>query len=347
VGLHIIRTAIDTLEVSFYGAISEDQERRLDSLKLAARDTPRSHLVGLFELMVMPSAFGRWTWMLRHPEFQITIRRRAPKGAASASVRLTAFGLANQDPAMLFDMVRLTMERLGSFKVLKVSRADVCVDSQGWEPTPSEMRNIVCSAAYRATHGIESQVQTYQYGKGAVVFRLYNKTAEIVESGKDWMRDAWRCANGFDPSEPVWRAEVQLRRAALDDLGVNHPEQVFADPRALLDFGLRWAQMRVPSADATKTRWPEDPRWTRLREEVYSGIPLKRHTIPGQLMSLERTVSQLIGAVATAGAYYGIREYLGAAQALSFAAEAHMMQEKIDFAALVEEKRRRIQADAQ
>jgi hypothetical protein len=59
-------------------------------------------------------------------------------------------------------------------------------------------------------------------------------------------------------------------------------------------------------------------------------------------MSLDRAKSSLVGLAATAGAYFGVSDYLKALQMLSMAAEVHMMHEGIDFAVLVEDKRRRI-----
>jgi len=234
------------------------------------------------------------------------------------------------------------MEALGSFRFLSVSRADACVDFQGWVPTRDDLAGMVCPAGYRAIHGTEKCDQTFQYGKGDTVLRIYDKTAELEVSHKGWLRELWGHCEGYDPSEPVYRMEIQLRRNTLKTLGIKSVAQVIEDPGALLDYGLRWAELRVPTEDATKTRWPVDPRWTALREAVFGGDPLKRHSVASNLVSLDRAKSSLIGLVATAGAYFEEPDYLKALQRLSFATEVLMMEEDIDFAARVEEKRRRI-----
>ncbi len=156
------------------------------------------------------------------------------------------------------------------------------------------------------------------------------------------MREAWALTGRYDPALPVWRAEVQLRGQALRELGVRSAEQVLASPGTLLDHGLTWAQLRVPSADHTKARWPEDPRWTTLRESVYAGVPLGRHPRIPEFMSLDRAISQYIGALATAAAYFETDDYMETNVRVAYAAEGHMMANGTDFAELVETKRRRI-----
>jgi hypothetical protein len=163
---------------------------------------------------------------------------------------------------------------------------------------------------------------------------------------KTWLKDVWAQSEDYEPEESVWRVEGQLRRKALSELSVNCVEQVMADPGALLDFALSWAQLRVPSADSTKARWPEDPRWATLRQAVFGGVPLGRSSRPNQLMDLERTTKQLIGAVATAGAYFDDDDFMKVLVRLTYGAEAHMIRDKVDFATLVEDKRRRVLSGA-
>lgn len=341
--LHIIRAGLDWLQVSYSGTVSEDVLTRLEALKAIAqaKETPQPYPLGLFECFVLPRGRGWWAYVLRNPEFELMLSKSPGQGAI-ASLRLSAFGLANTEPRVLLDHITGWLPELGSFKPLAVSRVDVAVDVQELDPSPEMMSRIVCDASYRATHGTEKDIQTYQFGKGDVVLRIYDKTAEIAHSGKEWVEESWRFAGGYDKTLPVHRIEVQLRRKALAELGIDHPAQVLATPGALLDYGLKWANLRVPGADSTKTRWPEDPTWTKVRSATFGGTPLQRIVRVPEIMSLDRVKSSALGLISTAAAYFETDDYLGALQRLSFAIEAHMMEEKIDFAALVEEKRRRI-----
>jgi hypothetical protein len=340
--LHVVRAGLDTLEVSLTGELKPDLAETLDQLKATAIDSPRPFEAGFSELFVKPKAYGFWRWRLVCPEFAIVANASQGITGVVASVCFSAYGLANRPPWDLWTLAEFAWSSLGSLRVLSVSRADAYVDFQGWTPTLDGLAGIVCPAAYRATHGTEKRIQTFQYGKRDTVLRIYEKSAEIVATGKLWVPEAWRFANGYDPELPVWRIETQLRTNALRSLGIETHAQVLDDPQSLLDHGMRWAQLRVPGADTTKTRWPEDECWTALRTAVFGGEPLRRHERVSSLMDLDRVNASFIGLVATAGAYFGADGYMDALQRLSYSAEAHMLIDGVDFAALVEKKRRRI-----
>lgn len=340
--LTVLRAGLDTVEVSFAGSFCDPVVERLDNAKRRAieTDVPCPVEAGICKLMMQPTAFGKWSWRLVAPEFHIMGRRRTAKGSAIAQVKLFSFGLANDGPALLWLHVRYVLAELGNLTPLAVSRADVCVDFQGWIPQRDEMLNVVTPVQYRGTHGTEKQTQTYAFGKRTVL-RIYNKSEELKKSKKDWFVDLWRQDGLYAPDQEVWRVEFQAASEVLKELGIRSMEQLIEKQPALLDYGLRWAQLRVPTADQTKKRWPEDPRWTQLRESVFDGVPLHRVVTPAELMSLDAAKRRLVGLAALAGAYYGTDDYLDALQRLSFAAEVHMMTEGTDFPSLVKEKRNR------
>lgn len=342
--LHLVRAGLDWLQVSFAGTLHADVLTTFERLKTVAQghDVPQPFMLGPIEFMVHPRGRAHWSYVLKNPEVELCVSRNAKPGAPVLAVRLTAFGLANTKPAVLWELVTTFLPELGSLAQQSVSRADVAVDVQGLDPTDEMMRNIVCAASYRGTHGTAKKTETYQFGRRDVLLRVYDKRAEIAVSDKDWVEDSWRFAAGYDAELPVHRVEVQLRRKALAELGFDTAEQVLTRPGALLDYGLSWANLRVPTSDATKTRWPEDPKWTAIRKAVFDGAALQRVTRPAELMSLNRTVRNFLGCIARAGAYFETTDFIDAAQRLSFAAEVHMMQEGLDFGVLVENNRRRI-----
>lgn len=339
----VIRAGLDTVEVSLSGEFCEAAIERLDRARevASASGKPQSFSIGAIELAMQPKAFGFWRWRLVEPRFHIVGRRKAAGGSVVAQVRFSAFGLANEDPALLWTVIQVLLGELGTFKELAVSRADVCVDFQGWTPTRCDMKSIVCPASHRRVEGTESQDQTFTFGKRTLL-RVYDKTAEILVSKKTWVPELWGFKDVYSKGDPVWRAEFQAAGEVVKELGITNVEQLFANPGALLDYGLRWAQLRMPTADATKTRWPEDPRWTALRQAVFDGVPLQRRVKPCELMTLDAAESRLIGLAALAGAYFGEDNFIYALKRLSMAAEMYMIREKVDFAALVEEKRLRI-----
>lgn len=340
----VLRAGIDTLEVSYRGSITSGWPERLDGYKSLAQSQgyPASLKAGIFDLFMRDKAFGFWRWLLTHPEFHLRMLESARPGQPNAQIRLSAFGLANQSPELLLFFAANALREFGSFEELVVSRADVAVDFQGWVPTVAQIDNVVCSAAFRPIYPSIGKPETYQFGKGAVVARLYDKTAEIDASDKRWLKEVWEINGPYDPSQSVWRFEVQLRRQALKELGVNSSEGLFASVSAFLDYGLTWANLRVPGPDTTKTRWAEDPRWTALRAATFDGQPLLRAATVPTLLSLDGVVSRMLTGVATLGARYDISDYDQAMGRLYYVLLHEMMSKKLDFSVLVERQRRRI-----
>lgn len=339
----VLRAGLDTVEVSFSGELSEESIEMLDDAKRRAQiaDGPVPIRLGAVELMMMPTAFGRWSWRVMEPRFSVVAKRKAGVGGVILQARFSSFGLTNEHPDLLWLVVRALVESLGNLKELGVARADVCVDVQGWIPSEADMKNVVCPASYRGTHGTAQNVQTYQFGKRDVL-RIYEKSAEILVTKKGWLREVWACHPAYEPESPVWRVEYQATREVLRQVGICSTDSLLSDPSRLLDFGMGWACLRAPTGDKTKTRWPEDPRWTLVRTAVFSGTPLQRRTRVPELTSLDRTKRTFLGAVATAGAYFECTDYWSTLQRLSYIVDVMLVSEEIDFAAMVEEKRRRM-----
>lgn len=339
----VLSCGLDTVVVSFAGQFDDGMIERLDAAKVEAQqsENPIPFPCGLYDLHMQPSAFGKWSWRLAEPRFSIVAKRNAAKRTPDLQVRISSFGLWNEDLPTLWYTISSALETLGCFRTMCVSRADVCVDFHGWTPQAAEMRNIVCPVSKRSIYGTEAQEETFKFGK-RTVFRLYNKTEELKESKKTWFRDVWGQSEHYDPEESVWRAEFQADRTVLKELDIDTWEQLLANKAALMDYGLSWANLRVPTADKTKTRWPEDERWTALRGAVFGGVPLKRSVRPAELMSLKATISRFIGNAMTAGAYFEVEDFESVLISLAHAAEMHIHSEGIDFAEGVRAKKARI-----
>lgn len=340
--LVVLGSRLDTVVAAYSGTISPEVVEELNRLKEVAQGAEVGQPVTLGPLvfMVMDRAFGFWRWRLVHPLFSIVACPKSGVSGIVAQVRFSSFGLANESATTLLSLVSQSLEALGQLMEVSVSRADACADVHGFAPSPELMRNVVCAASLRAQIGTETAVETYYFGKGDML-RVYNKTRELAHSKKLWFLSVWEQHPDYKPDQDVWRIEFQARRQRLKELGITSLAILFANPGALLDAGMRWAQLRVPDGQ-NKSRWEEDARWTQIRTAAFEGKPLQREVKPSTLMSLDRARSQYLGAIATAAAYNGDTDYMKANIKLSYITEAHMMAEGIDFAVLAEDKRRHI-----
>lgn len=115
-----------------------------------------------------------------------------------------------------------------------------------------------------AIHREERKPQTFSFGTGDVVLRVYDKVAEIEQqSGKIWFFKLWGC------KEHVWRIEYQVRKSILRRFGVR----TFGDLEERQGDVLRYLasehdSLRVPNGDGNRSRWPLHPLWVDLLARI-------------------------------------------------------------------------------
>jgi hypothetical protein len=155
---------------------------------------------------------------------------------------------------------------------LTASRIDLYADSQGWQPQREDFPRFVCRAQRKSEFQTAGQMHTrgrrpsgFTFGRGAIMARIYDRALELAVPGETWPQVIWK---GADPDRPVWRAELQFRRPALKAFGLRTVADVLALRQDLWDYGMRWISLREPTADTNRSRWPEAPVWTVLREAV-------------------------------------------------------------------------------
>ncbi len=137
-----------------------------------------------------------------------------------------------------------------------VSRVDSAFDFQiGAADFRTEY--FVSQAAKDATWRQNQVAQSYQFGKGDVVCRVYDKVAEIEQqSGKAWLFDIWGVREG------VWRVEFQIRGQRLKQAGIGTTDQLKAHlPTLAKRLARQHTSLRLPSADSNRSRWALHPMW--------------------------------------------------------------------------------------
>lgn len=85
----------------------------------------------------------------------------------------------------------------------------VSADIDAWEP--SEIN----------TYAVSGHFSGWTIGQGGIMSaRLYNKSLEIVSSGKEWIIPLWQKA-GWDGESQVWRLEFQIKREVLTQKNIS------------------------------------------------------------------------------------------------------------------------------
>lgn len=178
-----------------------------------------------------------------------------------------------------------------------IGRIDLCADFQGWRPVESDRDRFVTRANYRAAHHVGSRFSGLTFGKGSIAARLYDKTLEIIQSDKGWMRAVWE-AGGYDAAEPVWRLEFQLRRDALRELGAGSlPEGDDGFGRVWRYLRARWLRLSVPASGERRERWRIDPAWAVLAEADFGAAVGESVRLRTGSMDRERSERALLGSL--------------------------------------------------
>jgi len=303
--VRVLWSGIDTLEASFRGDLHEAVCEWLGELKSRAQDTDQPQPFSGFdqEFVVSASGLKPWKWVLASEDMHL--RLSDARNVPNASVRLSSLGLAFYGAESLYQLAERHVADLGHLRPAGVSRVDLFADVQGFEPDAELMAGMVCPATYRGTHASGSTVQTFQYGKGEIVARVYNKTAEIVKSGKGWLRTIWRSCDGYDPDADVWRIEFQLRRDFLKTTVGCNAQTVLARRGDLWLSGLKWCELRIPEG-ANQSRWPLHPVWETLAALEPGSSPHPRIKAQSYAESFESVVPQIAGLLVSACSAVGM-----------------------------------------
>lgn len=124
---------------------------------------------------------------------------------------------------------------------------------------------FVTMASKDAQHRKDRVVQTFRFGEGDVVLRVYDKSAEIAEaSGKTWFHELW---GGI--KEDVWRVEFQVRKEVLKRFGIRTFQDLFDGYGDVLRYLVQeHTTLRVRQDDSNRSRWPLHPLWSLLQDHV-------------------------------------------------------------------------------
>lgn len=124
---------------------------------------------------------------------------------------------------------------------------------------------FVTMASKDGKHRKDRKVQTFRFGEGDIVLRVYDKSAEIRESsGKTWLYELW---GGV--SDNVWRIEFQIRKEVLKRFSIRTFDDLFGGVGDVLGYLVHeHTTLRVRQDDTNRSRWPLHPLWVLLQEHV-------------------------------------------------------------------------------
>lgn len=271
--MRLLASGIDTLNLSVMGDVRESAWDLLAEAQRRARGNedraPISFPVTEEHFECRPYGWQGYTYWLSSPDYEVMVGRSKKFPAVLVQLHSAFLHSVGVDPA-LDQVERLLRHDLleGPFKQ-GVSRIDVHADLQGWDLCTADLVRFVGYGRKRRVFDREmfqsgSQLEGFQFGKGDLVARLYDKTAEIRKHGVSWLPDLW--GREYAAGSTVWRLEFQFRRAVLTDFHFKTVDEVVASVQDLWHYGtVTWLSLRIPTRDPRRRRWPLDPAWEEVR----------------------------------------------------------------------------------
>lgn len=254
---------IDTLEVSYFldTSIGDLHFDDLYLAKVKAAEGKRHRwaeiALGNQDFFVLPYGARGYGIVLKNADFTIQL---GEKMSPNCCVKFSSEGLwrnGAQAQLLAIDQFAKSLS-LRPTREPAVGRVDWATDFYMPE-LDFELDHFVSKAKKDRMWRSDRRAQSFTFGKGALVLRVYDKSAEIrEESHKEWFPELWGRA------DHVWRAEFQARREHLKQFGIRTPDDLFDHQYDVLRQAALNHSLRRPNADTNRSRWPHHPLWAAL-----------------------------------------------------------------------------------
>ncbi|MGZ5052169.1 MAG: hypothetical protein ACXWAS_14030 [Methylobacter sp.] len=296
--IQVLRSGIDSLYLSYPGELSFTRSLELEVLKQQARSAiEREQAEAVYKLPghifeVHSKGSGLFSYILSDNAFRISLASLGAKRLPLAYVQIKSDWLVFRGVLDAVAELDVIIEQFGCFDDLQiqpnVSRADLFVDFVC--PFPFDALPVaawVSRAKRISTHTISRVFTGYSFGLGGdLSARLYDKTKELEESKKNYLKELWS-HKGWDGEATVWRLEFQFKRPVLLEHGAGSVEELLSKLSALWRYSATaWLKLTVPShTDSTQSRWPLHPVWEALAN-IDWGMPDQGSSVPVRASSL-------------------------------------------------------------
>ena len=186
-----------------------------DELRESKDGKPKAVPLGNLEFLLAPNGTSTgYPFLIWNADFRIAF---GDKNTPSFFVTYSSYALWREPPESLQRRFLDWAASVGyvPIKSETLSRVDLCFDYEIADIDFDE-QSFVSLSSKDSQYREEGKIQTFAFGKGDVVLRVYDKIAEIEQqSHKEWFYDIWRIRQN------VWRIEWQIRKEVLRRFGIR------------------------------------------------------------------------------------------------------------------------------
>ena len=263
----LLLSGLDSLYVCYYldahtGGLDWDRlAYEKERLKVTREELVELEL-GSERLALLPYGRHPYRYVLSCCDFEVRLAERLQP---CCQIQFSSQGLWKHGKDALTARVAAWFRSLGIVATQPevVSRADWAFDYH-LPVVDFDLDSFVSRATKDGQNREHGAVQTYRFGQGATVVRVYDKVAEIEQqSGKAVFYELW------GQTENVWRIEFQLRSERLKQGGIRtlaDLDEFQGD--VLREVASQHTTLREKTSDPNRSRWPLHPLWRRLQADI-------------------------------------------------------------------------------
>jgi hypothetical protein len=264
----LLLRGLDSLYVSFFfdmgtGLLDwDDLAFRKERMKQTRNREYEEICLGGERLALMPHGKNPYAYILSNKSFEIRLSEHLRPGC---HVQFFSEGLWTEGAEALLARIEDWRQKLG-LRVSspnRVSRADWAFDYH-LGLVDFGLGDFVSRAVKNANWREHQTDQSFIFGTGEVVVRVYDKVTEIAQqSGKAWFHQLW------GQSEDVWRIEFQVRGERLKQAGIRSTDDMMDLQADLLrELAHNHTTLRRKGSDSNRSRWPTHPLWVALQTDI-------------------------------------------------------------------------------
>jgi hypothetical protein len=226
-------------------------------------------------LFIKPHGAGRqWKWMLHSPSIHVDVGLGRLTHIVAKARLSSAFLWEHEIGTALTLLYGFLADFLQVPFTLQVSEVHLCVDMADWELSVDEIASFITRSRSKGL-----RLATLDFSKGAPhACCIYDKTAEIQVSRKDWMQEVWK-SNGWDENSSVTRVEFRYKRECLREKKVEEA-YAFLDqiPSLWAHSTKQWLRHTIPHGDPNRARWALSSLWQLVQQANFfcDGTPAVR-----------------------------------------------------------------------
>lgn len=277
---------IDSLYVSFKGILKEDIKAQLEEKKLQAQSSDEKERAKA-KMIIYDHCFevkdkgkGLFAYVLVDGWYHIQISPSQRKMLPPVYCQLSSYLITYIGINEAMTHLRVVVEKLlAKVDSETISRADIFADFV----TDINIENIkkiswIRRAKKYKKHWTGDIFTGWSIGFGGVISgRLYDKTEEIKESNKYYLKPIWQ-TKGWSEGQRIWRLEFELKRDFLKQMSVNSLPDLINTSNDIWRYCTNeWLRLVIEGDTENRNRWETHPLWLEIQQikfqsDDYTGV---------------------------------------------------------------------------